>query len=70
MNTLNKNLALFVVGIVLLALGAAGGWWWSKRAAMAAPSAMGEQKNAAMQEQSKVLFWYDPMYPQQRFENP
>ena len=70
MNTLNKNLALFIVGSVLLALGAAGGWWWSKRAAMPAPSAMGEQKNAAMQEQSKVLFWYDPMYPQQRFENP
>lgn len=70
MSAFKKNLSLFVLGITLLALGAAGGWWWSQRSAMSAPSAMGEQMGAAKQEQGKVLFWYDPMYPQQRFDKP
>lgn len=69
----SKNyLAMFVIGAVLLALGAVGGAWWAKRAAMA--PTMGDQTDAGMAEKApdkgKVLYWYDPMYPQQRFDKP
>ncbi len=70
MSAFKKNFIFFVVGLVLLALGAGGGWWWSQRSAMAPSPDMSGSMGATKQEESKVLFWYDPMYPQQRFDKP
>ena len=56
-------LAALAVGGILLALGAGGGWWWAKRAATPAPMAVN-----APAGQGKVLYWYDPMFPQQHFD--
>lgn len=77
MKNLNKKLIALAVGAVLLALGAGGGWWWSKRSTMAPAAAMSEAAGGAMADagadkgaEKKALFWYDPMFPQQRFDKP
>ncbi len=74
MKNFKHNLALFVIGALLLALGALGGGWWAKRAAMAPvmndQAAAGMAEKAPAQEKDKVLYWYDPMYPQQHFDKP
>ena len=77
MNKLNKKWIALAVGVALLAFGAAGGWWWSKRStmapAMATGAAMadpGADPGANKAAEKKALFWYDPMFPQQRFDKP
>ncbi len=65
----NTMLLALGAGAALLALGAAGGWWWATRAA--APDAgHGQPPSGGAQDSRKVLYWYDPMYPQQRFDKP
>lgn len=46
----------------LLLVGAGGGWWWASqtRGQSAPPES----------SQAKVLYWYDPMVPQQHFDKP
>lgn len=67
MKRINKQtLTATAVGAVLLALGATAGWWWAQRS-MASMSAGGA---ASAEAQGKVLYWYDPMYPQQKFDKP
>ena len=66
MNNSKKTLGLIVAGAVLLALGAGGGVWWAKRGAMG--DSMGAT-DPAMSD-AKVLYWYDPMFPQQKFDKP
>lgn len=63
MNNRMINVAL-LGGVLLLGLG--GGYWLANMHA-AAP-AMG----AAMSDtaEKKALYWYDPMYPQQKFDKP
>lgn len=62
-----KILAALIAGALLLVLGALGGWWWASRVMVHTPT--GDQ--AAMpQNERKVLYWYDPMVPQQRFDKP
>ena len=52
--------------LALAGLGAAAGVWWSHRSMShdAAPAA------AAPAPGRKVLYWHDPMYPQQKFDKP
>ncbi|MHB0819591.1 efflux RND transporter periplasmic adaptor subunit [Stutzerimonas stutzeri] len=58
-----KTGALF---IVTAALGLAGGYWFAQRQAhvtvQAAP--------VSVQSERRVLYWYDPMVPQHRFDQP
>jgi len=63
-----KYLKLAVLMLIILAAGAAAGYWWATRAqtspapaTTAAPQTPGERK---------VLYWYDPMVPQQHFDKP
>jgi Cu(I)/Ag(I) efflux system membrane fusion protein len=70
MKNSKNNLALFIIGALLLALGALGGGWWAKRAAMSDQATAGMAEKAAPKEKDKVLYWYDPMYPQQHFDKP
>ncbi len=56
-----------------LALGAAGGYFWSQRAAhgvAVADGADGAEANANANAGRKVLYWYDPMVPGQKFDKP
>jgi Cu(I)/Ag(I) efflux system membrane fusion protein len=60
----NKTL---VAGAVMLLVGLGAGWalsQWRAGGTLAAPSA------AASAAERKVLYWYDPMVPTQRFERP
>lgn len=67
MKRVNKQTLIAVaVGAALLVLGAGAGWWWSQRSM--ASMDMGEAAQA--DSQGKVLYWYDPMYPQQKFDKP
>jgi membrane fusion protein, copper/silver efflux system len=65
-----QKILLFVaLGTALLALGATGGWWWASqpapRAAKTEPASLQPGQGAG-----KVLYWYDPMVPQQHFDKP
>jgi Cu(I)/Ag(I) efflux system membrane fusion protein len=51
--------------VVLLALGATGGFWWAQRSMTKGPAA-----DAAPVAGKKVLYWHDPMHPQQKFDKP
>lgn len=62
-----QKLIAVAVGVALLALGTAAGWWWSQRTM--ASMGMGASAPTGAQ-QGKVLYWYDPMYPQQKFDKP
>lgn len=62
----NRILMALAGGSALLALGAATGWWWARHGSAQAPAAMPEKALA----EGRVLYWYDPMYPQQRFDKP
>lgn len=53
---------------VSMALGVAGGWFAHPRV-NGGPGAAPEQSlNSA--DERKALYWYDPMYPQQKFDKP
>ncbi|MBT9591651.1 MAG: efflux RND transporter periplasmic adaptor subunit [Thiobacillus sp.] len=63
--TIKKTvLGLFVVA-ALLAAGVAGGLWWGGRHAPA-----DDTRAAPAQDGRTVLYWYDPMVPQQKFDQP
>ncbi|MBP6465848.1 MAG: efflux RND transporter periplasmic adaptor subunit, partial [Rubrivivax sp.] len=66
MSTLNK----IAGAVVLLVLGGAAGWGLSTRSGghFAAPTETAGA--AAPAAERKVLYWYDPMVPTQRFDKP
>jgi Cu(I)/Ag(I) efflux system membrane fusion protein len=65
-----KILTAFAAGTVLISVGGAGGWWWARQAVVPASTVMSNSAPATSAGESKVLYWYDPMYPQQHFEKP
>ena len=67
MKNLRKPLILLLGGIALLALGAGGGWWWAGRTTTHEQPA---SVPSTPQSERKVLYWYDPMAPQQHFDKP
>ncbi len=46
----------------LFVAGAGGGWWWARHG--------DSQPAKAESRQAGVLYWYDPMVPQQHFDKP
>ena len=57
------RLALLVAATALI--GAAGGYWAARQAPASAPATA-----AATDPARKVLYWYDPMVPDQHFDKP
>lgn len=54
---------------LMIAIGAAGGYWFATQQSTA--SAMSTTMSAAGDKAEKpVLYWYDPMFPQQKFDEP
>ena len=72
MNPKKKNLTLAgATTLVLLALGAAGGYWWAKRGAGGETAITASStKPIAGESERKILYWYDPMVPDQHFDKP
>jgi len=61
---MNRARLFVAIGaLAVAALGAAGGFWWAHRSMSTATS-------AAPQPGKKILYWHDPMVPQQRFDKP
>jgi Cu(I)/Ag(I) efflux system membrane fusion protein len=67
--TIQRTIPLFLAGILLLTLGGISGWWLALRQA---PDGGGQAATTRSPETEarKVLYWYDPMVPQQHFDQP
>ncbi|WP_095128557.1 efflux RND transporter periplasmic adaptor subunit [Pseudomonas sp. Irchel s3h14] len=65
---LKKWNGALLVGISL-ALGVAGGYWFAHQRMSGVPGTAPEQRLNSPDE-GKALYWYDPMYPQQKFDKP
>jgi Cu(I)/Ag(I) efflux system membrane fusion protein len=70
---MNRTILAAAVGAALLAAGGYGGYWYAQRSQHGAPApatpAAGTS-DAKMHNGRKVLYWHDPMYPQQKFDKP
>ncbi len=64
----NVVLVLALVAIGLTAAGVGGGYWFGMRGAMAGATMQTEPSMASADK--KPLYYYDPMYPQQKFDKP
>ncbi|MGA8054584.1 MAG: heavy metal-binding domain-containing protein, partial [Burkholderiales bacterium] len=76
-----KTAAAVGLALVLAAAGAAGGYWFATSQQHAAPTGPGAAQSTASpsgfvttqhsdRTGRQVLYWYDPMVPQQRFDRP
>ena len=66
---MNKHkLKQAAVLIVVASLAAGAGVWWARRDAGTLKSADMPASNTS--DAKKPLYWYDPMFPQQRFDAP
>lgn len=65
MKQIHKNtIYAILTATALLSLGVMIGWWFAR------PVANDSNSGGGMQTEAKPLYWYDPMYPQQRFDQP
>ncbi|AMB78140.1 efflux RND transporter periplasmic adaptor subunit [Pseudomonas fragi] len=65
---LKKWNGALLVGISLT-LGVAGGYWFAQQR-MNGVSSTAQERGVSPSGERKALYWYDPMYPQQKFDNP
>lgn len=65
---LKKGNGALLVGISL-AFGIAGGYWFAQQR-MNGVSSSAQEQSLDSPDQRKALYWYDPMYPQQKFDKP
>ena len=56
--------------LALGALGAAAGWWWGAHHAAESQATSGHEHPGAAAPEREVLYWYDPMMPEQHFDKP
>ncbi|MBW4018732.1 efflux RND transporter periplasmic adaptor subunit [Moraxella osloensis] len=63
---LKNKLAVTVMGIAAISLVAGGGagYWFAQQ------NESPQSTSASQQQDAKVLYWYDPMKPEQRFDKP
>ncbi|KAA0986284.1 efflux RND transporter periplasmic adaptor subunit [Pseudomonas sp. ANT_J12] len=65
---LKKGNGALLVGISL-AFGIAGGYWFAQQR-MNGVSSSAQEQTLDSPDERKALYWYDPMYPQQKFDKP
>jgi len=66
---MSNRLVLLAAGaLAVAAVGAGAGSWWAHHSMSAAAGA--STASASGDAGRKVLYWHDPMYPQQRFDKP
>ena len=59
-----------LLATLVLAIGAAGGYWFAQQSMSVEHSPASAQEGAAAADERQVLYWYDPMVPQQKFDQP
>ena len=64
---LARTLLGVLAAVVLLAVGAAAGVWWKQNRT---PGGTMDTPAGSGQDDPAVLYWYDPMYPTQKFDKP
>jgi Cu(I)/Ag(I) efflux system membrane fusion protein len=57
-------------GLLLLIVGAGSGYWWARRDGGDAQVSSTAAAASADESGRPVLYWYDPMYPDQHFDKP
>ncbi len=65
--TMNR-VAMIAAAAALLVAGLAGGYWWAQHGSDHAMAMTGAPATEAGER--KVLYWYDPMVPDQHFDQP
>ena len=65
-----KKSVLGLIVIAALAAGAYGGYRYAGHRQMSAAPEQGAASAAPGATDKQVLYWYDPMYPQQKFDKP
>jgi membrane fusion protein, copper/silver efflux system len=66
-----RSLAIAAAAVAALAAAAWGGYWFAGRqATTAAHSGHDAPAAAPAPQERQVLYWHDPMYPQQKFDKP
>lgn len=66
-----KTSAIVLLNILIATLSAGGGYWWAHQADMKTVSAAPmESAPSLAPAKKKVLYWYDPMVPNQQFGKP
>jgi len=68
MNRITTRVVAVAAALGLLLAGVGGGYWWAQRNAGETLSDTGAAGDAAAKP--KVLYWYDPMVPDQHFDKP
>ncbi|MFC4863187.1 efflux RND transporter periplasmic adaptor subunit [Pseudomonas sp. MAHUQ-62] len=58
-----------MMSLALLA-GAAGGYWYAVQGRMQEASTVTEGNRGTPEADRQPLYWYDPMFPQQKFDSP
>ncbi|MBL8522587.1 MAG: efflux RND transporter periplasmic adaptor subunit, partial [Betaproteobacteria bacterium] len=68
---MNKKIVIALAATGLLGVGISGGYWFAMHRMMASPTAPAEAPLAGTAStEKKPLYYYDPMYPQQKFDKP
>lgn len=71
MKSQHKFITYTFTAMLLMAVGAAGGYWFNPRPVQTdAATESSAATNDGSDENTKVLYWYDPMVPQQHFDKP
>jgi Cu(I)/Ag(I) efflux system membrane fusion protein len=65
-----KRYVIVLTVAALCVLSAAGGYWLAAHRGTASPAGSTGSAPAPSGQAPKVLYWYDPMHPQQRFDKP
>jgi Cu(I)/Ag(I) efflux system membrane fusion protein len=71
MKTFNNSLFTWLSACLLIAMGIGMGWWLALHNNPATSGQISNQTTTAPAEtERKALYWYDPMQPQQHFDQP
>ena len=67
---MHTSLKKFLAGLTLIGLGVAAGWGLSQWRAGSTHAVDGAAPHTGAAAERKVLYWYDPMSPTQKFNKP